>query len=68
MVSGIFLICNVLSGLIKWKFSALPCVKRECWTRDAENWRRVKYCGQSMFDRIALWDGLEEAIISVIGY
>ena len=33
MVSGIFLICNVLSGLIiKWKFSALPCVKRECWT------------------------------------
>lgn len=32
MVSGIFLICNVLTGLIKWKFSALPCVKRECWT------------------------------------
>ena len=52
-------------------FCITLCQERMLDCRDAENWRRLKYCGQSMFDRIAVWDGLQEAIISfisVIGY
>ena len=39
-------------------FCIALCQGRMLDCRDAENWRRVKYCGQSMFDRIAVWDGL----------
>ena len=39
-------------------FCTALCQERMLDWTDEENWRRVKYCRQSMFDRIAVWDGL----------